>query len=257
MNKLKDTILNGLPSFMSDYIQFARYKNRRFSDYEIYRAHVQGKKAIEIGGPTHLFKSSLPLYSCLASVDGVNFSEQTIWEGNISNGMKYKYFLSKTGRQYISEASEISAVESNSYDVVLSSNCLEHVANPLKALREWKRVLNGSGIIVLILPNKIYNFDHNRPDTTLAHLLEDDRNDVTEYDMTHFDEIMSLHDLDRDPWAGTYENFKKRSMKNFENRAFHHHIFDLKLCEDILKHTGFTVLNSFTADENHICLGSL
>lgn len=44
--------------------------------------------------------------------------------------------------------------EDNSLDFVFSSHCLEHMTDPLSALREWHRVLKIEGFLVLILPRK-------------------------------------------------------------------------------------------------------
>jgi hypothetical protein len=56
---------------------------------------------------------------------------------------------------------------------VLSSHCLEHVANPILALREWLRVMTPDGTLVLVLPHKEGTFDHQRPTTTLGHMIDD------------------------------------------------------------------------------------
>ena len=36
-----------------------------------------------------------------------------------------------------------------------------------------------------------------------------------------------------DPPAGTYEQFKKRSLNNYNNRTLHQHVFDLELLAEI------------------------
>ena len=88
---------------------------------------------------------------------------------------------------------------------------LEHVANPIKALSEWKRITSGK--IILIVPRKDFNFDHKRPITSFNHLLEDFDNDVNESDLTHLDEILSLHDLELDAPSGHLNSFIKDHWK--------------------------------------------
>ena len=132
-------------------------------------------------------------------------------------------------------------VEDLKYDFLISSHCLEHCANPIKTLFTWKRVLKQEGIILLILPQKEFTFDHKRDITSFKHLLEDYENDVDENDLTHINEIIAKHDLNRDKAAGSLQEFQERSYLNFENRCLHHHVFDFDLLEKVLRYTGFTI----------------
>jgi SAM-dependent methyltransferase len=211
---------------------------------------------IEIGGPSKLFRSRLPLYPVIDRLDAVNFAHRTIWEGDLKAGRRFRYYGERTGRQRIADATDLSPLASGSYDFVLSSNCLEHVANPLKALAEWRRVLRERGALVLVLPNQVYNFDHCRPVTAFRHLLDDLHRDVDETDLTHLDEILALHDLSLDPPAGTLESFKARSLDNFKNRALHHHVFDLPLIKQVLLHSGFEVLHCGAAHKDLFALAT-
>ncbi len=145
------------------------------------------------------------------------------------------------GRQYVAEASDLSPVASGRYDFVLSSHVLEHSANSLKALRELLRSLRDNELLVL-LPHREGTFDHRRPVTSLAHLLADEVANMGEDDMTHFEEIIALHDLARDPEAGTPEQFRERSRNNHENRCFHHHVFDMQRVVEVLDHSGVQLL---------------
>jgi SAM-dependent methyltransferase len=118
---------------------------------------------------------------------------------------------------------------------------LEHVANPLRALGEWKRAIRPGGALILVLPDKASNFDHNRPYTSLEHILDDFRNETTEHDLTHLQEILDLHDLSMDPPAGNPEAFRKRSLDNFKNRTLHHHVFNIDVMKQMLTHIGFDI----------------
>lgn len=92
---------------------------------------------------------------------------------------------------------------------MLSSHNIEHLANPLKAIKEWKRVVKPNGYFLFVVPNKEGTFDHLRPVTTIDHLIQDLKNDIKEDDNTHFEEVLELHDLTRDPGRMTYTEFKK------------------------------------------------
>ncbi|BBX61125.1 hypothetical protein MSAS_02990 [Mycobacterium saskatchewanense] len=227
----------------ADAINQFNYVRLRMFHRHKYRSVVADQYGIEVGGPSALFKTVLPLYRYIRDLDGVNFSNDTVWEGTITAGQNFHYCDGKSGRQYISEATDLREIATEQYDFLLSSNCLEHVANPIKALVEWKRVIKPGGGLVLVLPNKVSNFDHRRPTTKFAHLLEDFTNDIGEDDLTHLDEILALHDLQRDPPAGDLEHFRERSLRNVENRTLHHHVFDVELIKDALSYVGFDMLN--------------
>lgn len=204
---------------------------------------LSGLKGLEIGGPSSLFslRGYFPVYIFAKSVDGVNYSDETVWEGHLKEGKHYSYISGKLGHQYIAEATDLSAVKANTYDFVLSCHSLEHVANPIKALKEWHRILKPSGAIALVLPDKEFTFDRKRQYTTLSHLINDFNNNVDESDSTHFAEIIELHDLDNDTGVTSKEQLIERTKDNFENRCVHHHVFSLNLIKELLEYCDFQV----------------
>ncbi|OBJ55200.1 hypothetical protein A9W94_20355 [Mycobacterium asiaticum] len=235
-------------------LQILKYQRWRLPFRQTYQSFVDGKYGIEIGGPSGVFSTVLPLYEFVGGLDGVNFATDTVWEGRIQEGETYEYSGNRTGHQYISDATDLSRIASARYDFLLSSNCLEHVANPIKALLEWKRVIKPGGGFVLVLPNKVSNFDHRRPVTKLDHLLEDYNRDVGEDDLTHLEEILALHDLKMDPPAGDLEQFRQRSLQNLHNRTLHHHVFDADLIDKLLTHLGFDVRDVTTTRTDFFAL---
>jgi len=208
------------------------------------RPLFSGKSGIEIGGPTPLFLDRLPIYSAVNAMDGCNFGTTTVWEGAIQQGQPYGGGGKVLGTQYIGEASDLQFAESHHYDFLVASHCLEHCANPIKTLLEWKRVVRKGGILLLILPDKRFMFDHRRQTATLRHLMEDHAQGVGEDDLTHLTEILERHDLTRDTPAGTLNQFRERSLNNLQNRCLHHHVFDFRLLEALLDHVGIQHLSS-------------
>jgi len=202
----------------------------------------RGGRGLEIGGPSALFTGEIPVYHVAECLDNCNFGGTTVWEGEIAEGDTFDFRADREpGRQFISEASELPGIADGSYDYLLSSHCLEHLANPLKGLAEWRRVLKPEGLLVLALPHKDATFDHRRPVTQLSHMIEDFSAGMGEDDLTHLPEILALHDLDRDPEAGGLEAFKARSLRNVENRCLHQHVFDTRLAVQMVGHMGFQV----------------
>jgi len=243
--QIKQQIKKSLPKSLVEMLaSFKRLGVRTIPNSDVYVRHVSGKKGIEIGGPSTIFKTALPVYQEIQGLDGVNFCTDTVWEGRIRPGLNFNFIGSKKGIQFISEATDLSQIGAGTYDFILSSNCLEHVANPIKALMEWKRVIKNQGSFILVLPNKESNFDHRRPVTSFDHILEDFNNNTTEHDLTHLDEILKLHDLSMDLPAGNLDSFRKRSLDNYNNRTLHHHVFDLSVIESMLGYCGFVVLQS-------------
>src|SRR5579872_7405988 len=179
----------------------------------IFREQVSGRKGLEVGGPSPFFRTFLPIYECIASLDNCVFSNNTIWEGEVSE--TFAYHPSRPhGRNYITDGSDLSQFPNVAYDFVLSCHNLEHIANPIKALTEWIRVTKPGGSIILVLPDRHRTFDHRRPPTPVSHMLDDYARNRAEDDLTHLDEILSKHDLRRDPGAGTWESFRQRSLNN-------------------------------------------
>ena len=72
-------------------------------------------------------------------------------------------------------------------------------------------------------------------------MLEDYELGRDEKDLTHLEEILELHDLSRDPGAGSRDQFRQRSLQNFENRCLHHHVFDEHNSRQLLEASGLAV----------------
>jgi SAM-dependent methyltransferase len=201
--------------------------------------HFRGKRGIEIGGPSEIFseRGCYPIYPIAAEVDQVVFASATIWD---------KGFRDRApGRKIVEEGADLSFEKTGFlYDFVLSSHSLEHMANPLKALVNWKSLLAPNGIFFLVLPDPRYTFDHKRPVTPFEHLLQDYARQVPESDLTHLDEVLQLHDLSMDPDAGSPEEFQARSAQNHTNRCLHHHVFSLASGVRALEHSGYRVLRT-------------
>lgn len=219
-------------------------KNFRIKEYNNIKDYFDNKNGMEIGGPSKAFSSDgyIPVYDIMETLDGVNFSETTVWTGNINTDKGYTINGKTVGKLYITDATDLNQINNETYDFILSCNNIEHIANPIKAMEQWIQKLKKNGVLVIIAPRKNVNFDHRRKTTKFAHLLEDYNNNIAEDDLTHFDEILELHDLSKDRPAGTFEQFRERSLKNYENRCLHHHVFDIKILEQMCVHFDLTII---------------
>jgi SAM-dependent methyltransferase len=227
-----------------------RLTRRKCSNYKDMEPFLKDKRGLEIGGPSPIFLGGklIPAYNCCQRIDSCNFSDRTIW-GTTADRIG---FGGRLGRTFLAEASNISAIPDASYDFVLASHVLEHIANPLRALDEWKRILVPGGVMIVIVPDKRSTFDHKRPFTAFEHIEADFRANVAEDDLTHLDEILALHDLDLDPPAGSREMFRDRCMKNPAIRAMHHHVFESRTLAMMLSHLGIRALSLAVERPNHI-----
>jgi SAM-dependent methyltransferase len=197
---------------------------------------LAGASALEPGGPSTLFERGnlVPVYPQLASLDTLDFAERTIWSESQEGIVP--------GRRLIAEAANLDEVADDAYDAVLASHVLEHLADPLGALAEWRRVVRPGGHLLLIVPHRDGTFDHRRPVTSLAHMQDDAEHRTGEDDLTHLQEIIELHDLARDPGAPNRQAFEQRCRENPELRAMHHHIFVSRTVIEVCRAAGLEVL---------------
>lgn len=250
--KTKDSILR---LFRRTVLKAYSFRPKKVIFYQQIFNSFNKKTGIEIGGPSIIFMKNkyIPIYNIASRIDNIQFSSNTIWQGEIESG----HFILNgqlLGRQYILEANNLIKIRSSQYDFVLSSEMIQHLANPIKALFEWKRVLKPSGLLLITIPDKTSTFDHKRQVTNLRHIVKDYEDKIGEDDLTHLPEILALHDLGRDYEAGSYDNFKTRCENNFRLRGMHHHCFDLNLSIRLLEKASFKIINKTIFEHRIIIL---
>jgi SAM-dependent methyltransferase len=218
--------------------------------YSVITPFLAEKYGLEIGGPSTIFSKHrlIPVYDRCRLIDNCNFSRRTIWD----DVTDHKCFESRLGSQFVAEACDLSMIPDQTYDFVLASHVLEHIANPLGALQEWKRVLSRQGVLLIVLPDKRATFDHLRPYTSIEHIESDFERNTPEDDLTHVDEVLGLHDLTLDPGAGSWEQFRERCRHNASVRAVHHHVFKPEVLVSLFTRLGMQVLNLAVERRFHI-----
>jgi SAM-dependent methyltransferase len=245
---------------VTDIFAMIRRPTRRIWNYRRIKRALRGKHGLEIGGPSSIFSPATPngfippVYAIAASLDNCNFATSTTWSHG-ETGRTFRYLPdAEPGMQYIHDATDLASIPDSSYEFLLASHILEHVANPLRALEEFHRVLKPKGFILIAVPNRLHIFDHRRPVTTFAHLEADLAAGTDESDMTHLDEILALHDLEMDTRAGSPQEFRERCLRNREERCMHHHVFDLALLDRSLRHAEFCSLYRTNAWIRHVLI---
>lgn len=83
----------------------------------------------------------------------------------------------------------------NVLDFVFSSHVLEHFFDPIKALKEWHRVIKHEGYICMIIPDKRKTFDKKRPRTTLNELIKRHNGEITNPQTDKHHSVWVLEDI--------------------------------------------------------------
>ena len=201
---------------------------------------TNNKMGVEIGGPS--FYTGSIIYKNALNMDNVIFSSTTVWSNHTP---EYNYYSGKTGNSV-----NISNVDNKTYDFVFGSHCLEHIANPLKAIYEWLRIVKDGGFIIMILPEKSQCFDHKRSVSSFSTLLSQYNKNVGEDDLSTLSEILENHDLSMDPPAGDLHNFTRRSLDNYNNRCLHHYVYSPDLLKEICEFVNCQFIYTFTEGIN-------
>ena len=232
-----------------------RFRNNLVKDFVSVEKYFKDKSGMEIGGPSPAFKAKgyIPVYKIMNMLDDVNFSNYTIWT-NEAKKNKGCIVEEKIGKMYIADATNLASIKDNVYDFILSSNNIEHIANPMKAIEQWILKLKQGGVLVIVAPRKEVTFDHKREIVKFEHLLEDYNSNIDEHDLTHLKEILELHDLSMNPQTETFEKFKERCLKNYENRCLHHHVFDSKVLEEMCKYFSLLPILTEKKQNDHIII---
>ena len=182
--------------------KFRIVTQRRVQCFHLVLPFVEGKHGLEIGGPTDVFQgwrspsrcywtsAPLPIYDRIGILDNCNFRDTTMWG---VHGDTYRFSpVRPPGKIIIAEGTSIQQIQGSTYDFILSSHNLEHFANPVKALLEWKRITRPEGALILVLPHFEQTFDHRRKPTPVDHMVDDYSRDVGEDDPTHMAEYVRL-----------------------------------------------------------------
>lgn len=207
----------------------------------IYKKLFSGKIGLEIGGPSHLWRKTFPIYRWAKRLDNYDFSDYAIRHNKGVGRGRFRYFLHKSGDQYCGE-NELQRLKEESYDFIVLRDVLEHTSNPLKMLETICNLTKIGGTVVVVTPNKLGTFDYARKYTTFKHIIEDFINDTQEDDGTHFQELKDLtHDHDR-PQYSTREELYSIIDKNYKTREAHHHVFSLEVLARCCSEAGFKVI---------------
>jgi SAM-dependent methyltransferase len=136
----------------------ARARWRRRELLKLFHSYLDGLKGVEIGGAAHNdFKVDVLNVDRYPEMDTVyKEAERELW------GRARPVDIIARGHDL--------PLDDDSFDFVLASHVIEHIPDPIAALKEWARVARR--YIVLVVPHRDRTFDRDRPLTPLAELIE-------------------------------------------------------------------------------------
>ena len=83
---VKQKIKGMLPPGLVAFLYAAKLSLKKLPAHRVYEECLEHKSGIEVGGPSIIFRTVLPLYRVVSHLDGVNFSNMTMWEGSLKQG---------------------------------------------------------------------------------------------------------------------------------------------------------------------------
>lgn len=95
----------------------------------------------------------------------------------------------------VDDAQSLATLPDASQDFVIASHVLEHVEDPIGALRTWVRVTRPGGVVLLALPDRRRGIDVRRAPVSLEHLLADHADGGAASRARHYREWAELVDV--------------------------------------------------------------
>ena len=131
-------------------------------------------------------------------------------------------------------------VPTESFSFVLSEHMLEHVTNPIKFLKEWIRVLQKGGHLLLFLPHKERTNDRYRQTTSLDHLIYDYDRNPTFDDPEHLEEWWQ-NVVEKGLMPNHYKHLPKDDL--LKTASIHQHVWTEKEIEELFEYLGLEVVH--------------
>jgi SAM-dependent methyltransferase len=139
------------------------------------------------------------------------------------------------GRTFVRDAANLEGIADGSYKMVLASHALEHLPSALQGLKEWDRVLDPCGYMILILPWAPMTHDRSRSVHNMLHHVHDFAQPTNQRLLySHYDEMVDTVDK----WKRLPDSRKRNRWQD----AQHWHVFDLLSLRQLLQCLNYEVL---------------
>jgi SAM-dependent methyltransferase len=133
---------------------------------------------------------------------------------------------------YICDVSKegLSFTKNETYDFIIYSHILEHVANPFFIINDAFRVLKFGGVLYISIPDCRFSNDKGRPKSTYRELENLFKKDIREISDDYVLSYLKSPIISKVPWVKeTLKNphtITKGVYDNERNRSFHVHVWD-------------------------------
>jgi SAM-dependent methyltransferase len=127
-----------------------------------------------------------------------------------------------------------------SLDFVIANHIIEHLSDPLGALKQFHRVLRVGGILHLAVPDRRATFDRDRPRTLLSHCIQDhevsSEMQRAERDILHYKE-----------WVAKVPKYYSREQRDYQSNfgqlwedrySIHLHVWEPNDWPEIINYLG-------------------
>ena len=141
---------------------------------------------------------------------------------------------------YVTDAANLSFAQDKTFDFVCSSHVMEHLANPLGAIAEWKRIIKDEGIIYVAVPDMRYTFDCKRDKTPLSHLVDDFEKKVSRINQNHIADFVENFDYEKTQ-EFTKEQLFELVRENPES-IVHNHVWTVDDMQEIFEYIGINIV---------------
>jgi len=133
----------------------------------------------------------------------------------------------------VDDATTLATVPDGSQDFVVASHVIEHLEDPIGALRAWLRVVKPGGVVWLAVPDRRRTFDAERPTTPLEHVVRDHAEGPDWSRTAHYEEWARLVDKIEEKWVPAYaQEWIEKGM------SIHFHVWELEDFAQLLVHAA-------------------
>lgn len=121
----------------------------------------------------------------------------------------------------VADGQDLRIVPDASQDFVISSHVIEHMEDPIGAMKGYLRVLKAGGIVLMSVPDRRHCFDRDRPLTPFDHLVADHETGPERTRRQHFLEWAELVDGKRGEEIAEYADRIQRA-----DYSIHFHVWE-------------------------------
>lgn len=161
-NRIKRYIPRGVFLFYNEIKQRLQIK---FPESRLAHQYLDGLHGLEIGGSVH-------------NPFGLDTKNVDYMEENYYKQLEQRFVGKSLPVDIVAPGDNI-PLPDESQDFVINAHVIEHFPDPIKALKEWYRLIRRGGYIFMVVPHKERTFDKDEPRTTLQELIDRHEGKIT------------------------------------------------------------------------------